>query len=509
MAEMSSYWIASTQAARSYEPLRESTSATIAVVGGGITGLTTALLLKRAGIETVVLEADRLATGVTGHTTGKLTAGQGVRYSEVESRQGEETARIYADAQSAALDLVVALVDELGVDCDLERVSDYVFAESPEDVEVLERELEASKRAGITRVLERGRGKPLATALAALRLPDQAQLHARKYALGLAQVVHGDQCRVYEGTRVLGVETGRPNRLTTESGEVEADYVVIATSAPITPDGLFFARAHPWQHYAVAAPVDADALDGSWINASTPNRSLRTTPLDSRQRLLIVVGESHKVGQAESTADHYAALVSFLNRVVPDAEVQYRWSAHEQFSVDGLPYIGRVGAPDSTLHVATGFGAWGLLNGTVAGLVIRDSILDRSNAWSEIFDPNRSTLVSAPTSLIRENLQVAKELIGGKLRSRPDGLDSVEAGSGSVVELDGEKTAVHRDDEGVVKAVSAVCTHMGCIVEWNDAERTWDCPCHGSRFDTAGQVLAGPATQPLEQIEFADERVRA
>jgi glycine/D-amino acid oxidase-like deaminating enzyme/nitrite reductase/ring-hydroxylating ferredoxin subunit len=501
--------MASTPAGRSYEPLRGAARTTVAVIGGGITGLTTALLLKRAGIATLVLEADRVATGVTGHTTGKLTAGQGLRYSTIESMHDEETAGIYADSQSAALDLLLDLVDELGIACDLERVSDYVFAESRDEVERLEHELEASRRAGLARVLERGRGKPIATALAALRLPEQAQFHARKYVLGLAQVAHGDTCRVHEGTRVVGIETGEPHHLATDDGEVEADFVVLATSAPITSDGLFFARAHPRQHYALAATVSPGLLDGSWINASAPTRSLRTTPLPDGRRLLVVVGESHKVGKSDDTREHYAALSSFLSRVAPRANAEYRWSAHEQFPVDELPYIGPVGAPGSTLQVATGFGAWGLLNGTLAGLLIRDAILDRSNPWSTIFDPGRSTLTRAPGALVRENVGVARELIGGKLRRPTDDLASIELGSGAVVELAGEKAAVHRDDEGALHAVSAVCTHMGCVVGWNDAERTWDCPCHGSRFDTAGSVLVGPATVPLEQVAFVGDRVRA
>jgi glycine/D-amino acid oxidase-like deaminating enzyme/nitrite reductase/ring-hydroxylating ferredoxin subunit len=505
MVETSPYWIASTGDDATYEALGARVRTNVAIVGGGITGVTTALLLKRAGVESVVLEADRLATGVTGHTTGKLTAGQGVRYSQIESSHDEDTARSYAGAQQAAFDLVLSLVGELGIECDLERVTDFVYAESEEEVETLEEELEASRRAGLGRVLDRAGGAPLASARAALALPDQAQLHPRKYVLGLAGAAHGGLCSIHESTRVLGIESGRTHIVSTESAEVEADHVVLATSAPITLEGLFFARAHPWQHYAVAAPVPADTLEGSWINAGSPPRSLRTTPLDGDRRLLVAVGERHKVGQSKDTHRHYDALEAFLRHVAPGARVEYRWSAHEQFSVDGLPYIGRVGGPDSTLHVATGFGAWGLLNGTLAGLEIRDSILDRESTWCPIFDPGRSTLTRAPVTLVRENVAVAKELIGGKLRRRPDDVDEIEDGSGSVVQLDGASAAVHRDDDGVLHAVSAVCTHMGCIVEWNDAERTWDCPCHGSRFDTEGQVLHGPATQPLEPIALASE----
>jgi Rieske Fe-S protein len=345
--------------------------------------------------------------------------------------------------------------------------------------------------------------------MGALRLGDQSQFHARKYVLSLAQVAHGDGCRVHEGSRVLELEKDETYVLRTDAGEVEADYVVLATGAPITMEGLFFARAHAWQHYAVAAPVNKDALQGSWIGAGTPVRSLRTAPLDASRRLLIVVGESHKVGQSDDTTRPYAALAGFLARNFSGAEITHRWSAHDQFSVDRLPYIGRTGAPDSRLFVATGFGGWGLTNGTIAAFVIRDAILGRSNDWSELFDPNRSTLVRAPGALVRENVNVAKQLVGGKLRGRDTDVESLEAGDGAVVDLDGQRVAAYRDESGGLRTVSATCTHMGCVVEWNEAEKTWDCPCHGSRFGTDGAVLHGPATHPLEAVAFAEDRTRA
>ena len=500
MNEPQSFWMTSTPLGHTYEPLQGDLRTTVAIVGGGIAGVTTALLLKRAGVDVVVLEADRVGSGVTGHTTGKLTAGQGLAYSRIAEQHGADSARIYADSQSAAVELVFDLVHELGVDCDLERVSDYVFAETAEEADLLEAELEASRAAGVARVLERGRGQPVRTSIAALHLERQGQFHARKYVLGLAQVAHGDSCRVFESTRVLDVEPGTAHAVTTENGVVHADHVVLATNAPITSKGLFFTRVHPWRSYAVAAPVAKDTLAGSWINAGSPVRSLRTTALAGNDRLLIVVGEGHRVGQTDDTRERYRALTMYLERNFPEASPRYRWSTQDQFAVDGLPYIGRVGAIDSRLYVATGFGGWGLTNGTLAGLIVRDAILGRSNAWEELFDPNRSSLSSAPGALLRENANVAKQLIGGRLRGRDGEISDVLPGTGVVLDLTEGKAAVYRDDDGAAHVVSATCTHMGCLVEWNEAERSWDCPCHGSRFDTDGTVLAGPATHPLGAI---------
>src|SRR5262249_32495755 len=231
-------------------------------------------------------------------------------------------------------------------------------------------------------------------------------------------------------------------------------------------------------------------------------RSLRTAPYDESDRLLIVVGEQHRVGQDGDTRERYAALTSFMTRHFPGARPRYRWSTQDQFSLDGLPYMGRVGTPDSRLYVATGCAGWGLTNGTVAGLLIRDTILDSSNAWTTIFDPNRSSLSNAAVALVRENANVMKQLVGGRLRGRPADADEVDRGIGRVIDSREGKLAVYRDPAGSARAVSATCTHMGCLVEWNDAESTWDCPCHGSRYDVDGSVLAGPATLPLEPAEL-------
>jgi glycine/D-amino acid oxidase-like deaminating enzyme/nitrite reductase/ring-hydroxylating ferredoxin subunit len=495
----------SSTASPGYPALAGGHTTKVAVVGGGIAGITTALLLKRAGVQVAILEADSVGSGVTGHTTGKLTAGQGLAYSRIEDEHGADTAHRYADSQLAALELIFDLAGELRVDCELERVADYVYAQTAEEVELLEAELEASRNAGLPRILERGKNQPVPTAVAALRLSHQGQFHARKYVLGLAQAVDGDGSRVFEHTRVLDIESGDGWQLTTDAGEVRAEHVVLATNAPITSRGLFFARAHAWRSYAVAAPVPRHVLPDTWITAGAPTRSLRTTPYGRDGRLLVIVGEGHRAGQSDDTRRPYQALEAFLRTNFPGTEARYRWSTQDQFPVDGLPYIGRVGAPDSRLYVATGFSGWGLTNASVGALVIRDAIIGRESAWETLFDPNRSALARAPGALVRENANVARQLVGGRIRDRSGDPIEIESGSGSVLEIGGEKAAIHRDGGGNLHAVSPVCTHMGCLVGWNEAERTWDCPCHGSRFDIDGTVLAGPATQPLAAVDLPVE----
>jgi len=496
-----SFWVASTEDSN-YPRVEQDVDASVAVVGAGITGLTTALLLQQAGVRVVVLEAKpTIGRGVTGATTGKVTAGQGTAYSRLEERRGAEATATYAASQSAAVDRVVALAGEHDIDCDLERVTHYVFAESDRERPQLEREAEAAVRAGLPLELVDAPDVPF-PAVAALGLPDQVQFHARKYLLGLAQAVVRAGGLIYQEARVAEIDDGSPRRIRLGGGTITAEHVVLATHVPFALRGSFFARVEARAAYAVAVPVPEGTLGDAWINVGSPTRSLRTTPLDEGRRLLILVGEGHVVGRDDDPRARYDTLESYLDLYVTDTDVEYRWSTQDQYPADGLPYIGRVGGREDGFFVATGFAGWGLSNGTLAGMLISDAILGRENDWAQLYDPRRSSALRAPVAFAGQNLAVARQLIGGKLRERPDSLAAIEPGEAGVVEVDGTKAAVHRAGDGRVTAVSAACTHMGCDVVWNPAEETWDCPCHGSRFAVDGAVLEGPAVKPLAPVEL-------
>jgi glycine/D-amino acid oxidase-like deaminating enzyme/nitrite reductase/ring-hydroxylating ferredoxin subunit len=489
-----SYWVASTPETE-YGPQAEDVAADVAIVGAGITGLTAAALLKRAGRTVAVIEFDRVARGASGYNTAKLTAGHNLVFARLVKRFGEEKARLYAEANHAAIDFVEAQ----GIPCDFRRQANFVYAAVGENADPVQREAEACQRLGLPASYVTETTLPYAV-LGAVRLDHQAEFHPRKYLLGLAERVPGDGSFLFEQTMALDVATGDPSVVTTSRGTVRARDVVLASHMPSLLRGLLFARATPSGSYALVAAVDpAEAPEGMFINTQQPTRSIRVVPDDGRT-LLLVGGEGHTPGTEPDTRRRYAALEEFLRRHWDAGEVEQRWYTMDYVSVDGVPFVGHLGRRSQRLWVATGYGKWGLSNGTAAGMLLADLILGNENAWAGLYDANRLKPVASAPKLVTENTQVGFRFVKDRVARDRRSVDELPRGEGALLQVDGRKTAVYRDDDGAVSALSPVCTHLRCIVRWNTAERSWDCPCHGSRFDAkTGAVLHGPAVRPLER----------
>jgi glycine/D-amino acid oxidase-like deaminating enzyme/nitrite reductase/ring-hydroxylating ferredoxin subunit len=501
----SSLWIETTPAT-DYPPLGAGVEVDVAVAGGGIAGITTAYLLKRAGRTVALLESKRIVHGASGYTTAKVTAGHGLTYAPLEQRLGAEAAGLYAEAQTRGLELLRQLVGDEGIDCELEERANYVLAETSDEASRVHDEVEAARRAGLPASSPPADdvGVPFPIT-GAFRLDGQAQFHPRRYLLALAARIPGQGSHVFEQTRVLGVDRDRPLRVSTDRGELLAGDLVLATHLPILDRGLFFAKAHPTRSYAVAARLPADGLpDGMFINVGSPTRSLRTAR-DADGPLLIVGGEGHRPGEEEDTGRRYQALELFAGLWFGAEEFPYRWATQDYSPVDGVPYVGRLGMGERHVWVATGFKKWGMTNGTVAAEILADGILTNPNRFSRLFDAERVNARVALPRLLQENLVVARHFVVDRVhRARPAELDELAPGEGRLVSRRGRRTAVYRDESGFVHTLSPVCTHLGCHVAWNRAERTWDCPCHGSRFSGEGSVIQGPAVRDLEPRELPD-----
>ncbi|MGH3080093.1 MAG: FAD-dependent oxidoreductase [Gaiellaceae bacterium] len=494
-----SFWLETTPET-DYPSLPDGVSVDVVVVGAGITGVTAAVLLKRAGKTVALLDSKRIVRGATGYTTAKVTAGHGASYSKIRKGFGEDGARTYAEANEGALERIAQFVDEDGLDCDFERKTNYVYAESEEEVAQLRQEAEVERKAGLGVSLVDETPLPFSV-LAALRLDNQAQFHPRKYLLALAATIPGDGSHVFENSRVQSVKHGEPCEVSTEQATLRAGDVVLATHLPILDSGLFFTKAYPHQSYAVAAPIgQAPEPDGMYINSGTPTRSIRT--LRDGDRLFIQVGgNGHKVGEEEDTPSRYDQLEGFLRRHWPDAgQIRYRWSTEDYMAHDYVPYVGRLRRGSEHLYVATGYSKWGMTNGTAAAMIIADRILGQRNPWAELYDSKRLVRRSGLASFVKENASAGIHFFADRL-SRADrvAVQDLTPGSGALVRVRGRKTAVYRDEQGALHALSPVCQHLYCLVDWNAAARTWDCPCHGSRYAGDGRAIQGPTTKDLKR----------
>ncbi|MCP3138753.1 FAD-dependent oxidoreductase [Pyxidicoccus xibeiensis] len=473
----------------------------VAIIGGGMAGLTTAWLLKRAGKRVAVLEMHRILSGQTGQTTAHLTELLDTPYATLARDFGDKGARLAASSSRAAIERIASLATELGIDCDFQRVPMYRYAETERELAELEREVAAAREAGLLATFTQDVPLPFPVK-GAMRVEDQALFHPRKYLLGLADGIPGDGSYLFENTRVTEVHDGTPCRVVTERGTVTAAAVVEATTTPLNRV-FMHTKLYAYRTYAVAGPLEGPLEPGQYYDSQDPYHYIRTQPVDGRT-YLIVGGEDHKVGSQEDTDRCFEALERFTLRRFPVKQLTHRWSGQVIEPADGLAYIGRNSA-SRHVYVATGFSGTGMTFGTLSGMILSDLILGRENPFAALYDATRVKPQAGAKDFIQENAEVAFRWVADRL-AKPDGrkLADVAPGEAKVLEVDGKKVAVYREENGTTHAVSPVCTHLGCHVHWNGAERSWDCPCHGARYSPTGKVLNGPAVKDLPTQKLPD-----
>jgi glycine/D-amino acid oxidase-like deaminating enzyme/nitrite reductase/ring-hydroxylating ferredoxin subunit len=490
-----SLWIADTPAT-DFPALDGRVEVDVAVVGGGITGLTTALLLARAGHVVALVEAGRIASGATGYTSAKVSSLQGLIYADLLEAHGEETARVYADASQAGLAQVGAFCEEDGIDAGLEWMPAFTYVVDETWIPDVEREAGAARRIGLPASLTTDTDLPYPVA-AAVRVEDQAVFHPRRYCLGLARLLTEEGGRIFERTTATDIVEGDPCTVSVPGGELRAAHVVQATQLPFHDPGGFFGKTSPSRSYCIAVRVDGAVPEGMYLSGDTPTRSIRPHRSDGRT-YLVLGGEGHKVGQDPDTRGRYEALERWATQTFGVQSIDHRWSAQDYVSADGLPYVGRLSPRATRLWVATGFRKWGMTSGTAAAMLLTDLISGRHNPWAQTFDATRLKLGTAAKKLLRENADVARRFVGDRFAglTAPDA-EGLAPGEGGIAKLGGGTVAAYRDEHGRLHARSPKCTHLGCLVAFNTAERTWDCPCHGSRFAIDGSVIQGPALEDL------------
>lgn len=493
-----SYWLEA-ELKGAHPPPEHDEEADVAVIGGGMAGLCTAWEIARAGRSVILVEANRLGSGVTGHTTAKLSALQGLTYGHLRSAFGPRAAQLYAASQLQAVEQVGRVSAELGIDCDWERCDAYSYATREGGLDELRAEADAAEEAGLAAEFVPGTGLPFPVS-GAVRASGQAQFHPLKFLAGLVDDLTERGGRIVEGTRITGLKEGSPCRLSTSRGvRITARDVVVATHYPIFDRALLFARMASRRELVVTGLIPKE-LDpqGMYHTQEQRTRSVRTAPYDAERRLLIVTGEKFTPG-AGQVRERYAHLSSWMREHFPTAEPVHRWAAQDNWTTDQIPFVGLLHPAARHTYVATGFGGWGLSGGVMAGRLLTSLIMGDELAWAPLYDPRRLHLLREGRTLAERQVDTARHFVGDRLSSpSSDRLADLPRGSGAVVRRGARHLAVYREEDGSLRTLLARCTHLGCLVQFNDAERTWECPCHGSRFNTDGSVVQGPAVRPLQ-----------
>ena len=513
-AAKTSVWAATTKVP-SFPSLTENAHCDVCVVGAGIAGLTTAYLLTRAGRTVVVLDDGPLAGGMTQMTTAHLSNAIDDRYIEIEKLHGEEGARLAAESHTAAINRIELIARKEQIECDFDRVDGYLFLGPDDKEELLDRELAAAHRAGLSQV-EKMRRAPLpgCDTGPCLRFPEQGQFHPLKYLAGLAKAIQHGGGRIYTKTHADEIHGGVPAHVRCGSYDVLTEAIVVATNTPINDRVVIHTKQAPYMTYAIGARVPRGSVTKA-LYWDTPDpyhyvrlQSMKSTPGQHNGNgsssgdydLLIVGGEDHKTGQENDTQQRHARLEMWARERFPMMDgIEFTWSGQVMETVDGLAFIGRNPMDEQNVYIVTGDSGMGMTHGTIAGILLTDLIEGRENPWAKLYDPARKTLRAAGT-FMKEALNVAVQYTGWVTGSDVRSVDDIPPDHGAVIRRGLSKVAIYRDESGTLHERSAVCPHLGCIVAWNPNEKTWDCPCHGSRFSKLGKPINGPANSELSRL---------
>jgi glycine/D-amino acid oxidase-like deaminating enzyme/nitrite reductase/ring-hydroxylating ferredoxin subunit len=495
----------------SFSKLSDDLNTEVCIVGAGLGGLTAAYLLAVEGKKVVVLEDGTIGSGETGRTTAHIVNAVDDRYSKMAREHGERKARLIAESHTAAIDEIERICDKENIICDFERLDGYLFIQ-PGKEESLQDEHDAARKAGIKTELVGNAPAPFYTG-EALKFPGQGTFHPMKYLAGLARAVVRMGGKIYTGTHVNEIKGAKLCKVGTDGGHaVYADSVVVATNSPINTWVKIHSKQAPYRTFVVALRVPKGSVDDILLwDTGNPYHYVRLQHVPNKGNpdydLLIVGGEDHKTGQEDDADERFAALERWARDRYPMAgKTEYQWSGQVMEPVDGVAYIGR-SPGEENIYMITGDSGNGMTHCTLGAMLVRDLIFERANAWEDVYDPSRVKLhPSSVATFAKENLNVAVQYTDYVRGGDVDSTREIKRGEGAIVTRGLKKLAMYRDNDGELHERSAVCTHLGCCVQWNSTEKSWDCPCHGSRFTPKGDVISGPASAPLKDPSEDEEK---
>ncbi|MFM9433410.1 glycine/D-amino acid oxidase-like deaminating enzyme/nitrite reductase/ring-hydroxylating ferredoxin subunit [Janthinobacterium sp. CG_23.3] len=505
-----SIWM-DTASVPAYPPLAGDLDTSVCVIGAGIAGLTTAYLLSREGREVVLIDALGIGAGETGRTTAHFFPPD-EWYVDVEKAFGTDSAKLIASSFSGAIDLVESIVQREQIDCAFDRLDGYLYTPSGNGFREMDKEYAAARRAGVeVEQLERVPGLSFDTG-PCVRYSKQAQCHPLQYLGGLAQAFVRNGGQIYCGTRATSIDGNREVQVVgTTHGKVRARAVVVATNTPFNDRVVMHTKQTGYRTYVIGMRVPKGTVPRILLwDTGDPYYYVRLESADraADHDILVVGGADHKVGQDAHPEHRYDDIERWVRHRFPMAQsVEYRWSGEVMEPSDGAAYLGRNPMDNKNVYIITGDSGNGMTHCTIGAMLVSDFIMERDNPWRSIYDPARKVTHGLADFVMEQAntlAQYGEWVTGGEVES----VQEIAAGAGAIVRDGARKLAVFRDEQGELRALSAKCTHLGCVVHWNSAERSWDCPCHASRFGTDGAVLHGPAVSPLEEIALNSEGKR-
>jgi len=505
-----SVWMNTAPDPENLVPLHRDAACDVCIVGAGIAGLSVAYECVKRGHKVVVIDDGPVGGGETGRTTAHLTFALDDRYYELERLFGADGARLAADSHKRAVDYIEQVVMEEKIDCDFVRLDGYLFVPPEEKDDQLKDELEASHRAGLADIAFTSRApiEDFDTG-PALRFPNQGQFHPLKYLNGLVRAITARDGRIFTSTRATDFKAGEEASVTTQNGkQIRCKHIVVATNTPVNDMVVMHTKQMPYRTYVVGCRVPKHSVTRAlYWDTPDPYHYVRLQEMPDYD-ILIVGGEDHKTGQATDFSDLFHRLSEWAKQRWPMIEsVDFHWSGQVMEPVDCLGYIGRNPGNEPNIYIHTGDSGNGMTHGTIAGMLLADLIEGKENPWAQIYDPSRKTLRTAP-EYARENLNVAIQYRDWITPGEVESVDDIPNDTGAVIRRGLHKVAAYRDSDGHVHECSATCTHLQCIVNWNEREKSWDCPCHGSRFDPYGRVINGPAAFDLKQLDGGEQPQR-
>ncbi len=499
---MNSLWLDSNKKINQFPSLTNDIETDVCIIGAGIFGLTCAYYLSKLGFQVVVLEKDNMGEKTTGHTTAKITSQHSLFYDYLIQSYGKKFAADYLDANEKAITNIKQIIETEKIKCDFEYQNSYVYTTKKSELGTIKKEVASVESLGFPCEFVTKTGLPFEME-GAICFKNQAQFHPLKYLDGLCDSISSHGGKIYTNSVVTNVEKDLPSSylVSTANNTVRSKFVVVATHYPfINFPGLYFLKMYQSTSYIIAVDPKKTLFNGMYINATNPIFSYRTVKYQGKD-LLLLGGGDHKTGQPSCYQDTYGILEKEAKKFYPNCEVLYRWNTRDCISLDKIPYIGQYSTTMPNVFVGTGFKKWGMTLSNVASHIIVDSICGKENKYAYLFKPSRLKPIKNRDEMKNMLVQSTNSLVLDKFKSANMNFDEIQNNSGSIVEINNEKVGIYKNPDGKIYAVKPICTHLGCLLSWNDVDKTWDCPCHGSRFNYEGVNLYDPAFKNLDTYD--------